>query len=137
MAAGLRWLRGRLRSGEPLFLAADAHDGFGDDRRELLALSTDVEPDAAEEAALIRAEHLEARFREEIGDVAERDEDEALDDDRNDEALLAIGALAIAYFGRGAMDLATSPLEMRGGLTLPAVIAVLGHAYSQANRLFW
>jgi hypothetical protein len=49
----------------------------------------------------------------------------------------AAASLALAYQSRGAEDPEVSPLHVKGGLTLPASVVALAHAYSVANHFFW
>jgi hypothetical protein len=132
MGAAVQWIRGRIHNGQPLVLADDAHSA-DTDARELLGLpaSPELDDGQATEAAILRAARLEAELSSQVSEVAIGDVDQ------EEQGELAVLAVSIAYAARGAESLEQSPLEMRGGLTLPPAVAVLGHAYARANAWFW
>ncbi len=132
MREALISVRNRLFAGEPLSIAdavASAVAGSTQDPAGLLALPSDSDRDAAAENALARATLWEAQLHM-AGERAGSDREFPL----NRATELATAGLAIAYDGRGIEDPELSPLGFRGGLTLPAPVVVVGHAYAEMNR---
>jgi hypothetical protein len=152
MGAALSWLRHQARDGQHLALASDAQAPATELRRPVAAEPVDPDValglpssesrglDAADvlEAAVARAQALE----QQVFDLLQRSPPPTAADavsvaDDSAAVELAATAIAVSYAAREQSDLMRSSLEVAGGLQLPASVAVIAHAYAQADKWFW
>jgi hypothetical protein len=142
MGAAVAWLLKRIAEGDQLLIAAALSEGFGEQSPERLlampSLEPDERPDLAMEDSVMRAHLFEEELRQRVLPSLDSSMRWFADRERQNAAgEVATAGLAIAYAARALDDVERSPLEMTGGLTMPAVVVILGHAYSQANHYFW
>jgi hypothetical protein len=141
MGAAVSWVQDRASSSEPLMPRVEARsESFESPSDPAVALgfsAGEVDPMEAEKEVQLRAALLEDQVR----NLAPISSAESLR--KGSEELLseigeiAAASIALAYYSRGVEDPESSPFQIAGGLTLPAPVAVVAHAYSVANNFFW
>jgi hypothetical protein len=137
MAAAIAWVNRRVRDGEGLDLVESLTEGrLIVSPLAITAQDADiyearpVDPTALNAAAIERARLLERLAQAQLARAG-------LEEVPAGNGPLAVAATAIAYAARDEPSLESSPLAIAGGLRLPPMVAVLAHAYAQANHFFW
>lgn len=141
MGAAVGWVQTRASSFEPLMpREKDQPEGFSSLPDPAIALgfsAGQVDSTEVEKEILLRAALLEDQVRS-LGRIGSTERGREDDEDLLEQVgELAAAGIAIAYHSRGIEDPEASPFQIPGGLTLPAPVAVVAHAYSVANSFFW
>jgi hypothetical protein len=135
MSVAIAWLRDRMESGGPLVEHDDRTSPSAGNAPDALAIENEsLDSEEAAVLAELKSVVAEREARSEV-DIGAEELPFAGRRSTQGASRLAIDGLGIAYSARRVEDAATSPYLIHGGLTMPGLLIVLGHAYSRADRL--